>query len=164
MRRPAGDPMRGPVRWVAAALLAAGLGLAGCSAGPTSATDTKAAPPANVEAIPGTKVSKITLTEQAARRLGIQTVAVAAAPASDRVVGPLTTVVPYAAVLYDPDGGTWVYAQRAPLTYVREQVVVAAIGGTNGNEAILATGPPVGTAVVSTGVIELWGAELGVGS
>ncbi|HEU4422125.1 MAG TPA: hypothetical protein VFR67_06245 [Pilimelia sp.] len=163
MRRPAGDPMRGPGRWVAAALLAAGLGLAGCTAEPTSAHG-EAGAPANVEAIPGTEVSKVTLTEQAARRLGIQTVAVAAAPASQRARGPLTTVVPYAAVLYAPDGGTWVYAVREPLTYVREKVVVAAIGGTAGTDAILSVGPPVGTAIVLTGVIELWGTELGVGS
>ena len=34
---------------------------------------------------------------------------------------------------------------------------------TQGPEATLSAGPQVGTAIVSTGVIELYGAELGVG-
>jgi hypothetical protein len=46
------------------------------------------------------------------------------------------------------------------LTYVREKVVIASVGRT---DAVLAEGPPVGTTVVLTGLIELYGAELGIG-
>jgi hypothetical protein len=49
------------------------------------------------------------------------------------------------------------------LTYVREKVVVASVRGVGGNEAVLSMGPPAGTEIVTTGVIELYGAELGVG-
>jgi hypothetical protein len=152
--------MRSQGRWFAAALVTAGLALAGCttdtSSGASAGGATAGNGPAKVESIAGKEVKKITLTEQAAKRLDIQTTVVAAA-------GTSMTVVPYAAVLYDPDGGTWVYTNPAPLTYVREKVVVAKIGGTDGSQAFLSQGPPVGTRVVVTGAIELYGAELGVG-
>jgi hypothetical protein len=129
--------------------------------------------PATVEAIPGREVKKVTLTEQAARRVGIATVTIGSAQAvpppgagpspGTPTPGTPTTVVPYPAVLYDPEGVTWVYTVPQPLTYVREKVVVATVGGAGGTEAFLSQAPPAGTTVVTTGVIELWGAELGVG-
>jgi hypothetical protein len=178
MRTHGDDMIGGRGRWVAAALIGAlvtvGLGLAGCTAAPSSAADDEANRPAKVEAVPGESVKKVTLTEQASRRLGIRTVTVGAAPpgvppatsppsASPGQQGSSPGVVPYGAVLYDPNGVTWVYTVPQPLTYVRAKVVVATVGGTGGTEAVLSAGPPVGTTVVSTGVIELYGAELGVG-
>jgi len=66
--------------------------------------------------------------------------------------------VPWSAVVFDVHGGTWVYAQTAPRTYARKRVVVLY---TAGADAVLATGPAVGTKVVSSGVQELFGAETG---
>jgi hypothetical protein len=151
----------GVARWLAvAALIVTGLGAAGCTAGTSSsATGDDRIVPAKVEAVPGKSVKKVTLSEQASRRLGIQTVTIAAAPAAQ----PSATVVPYRAVLYDPSGGTWVYTVAQSLTYLREKVVVASVGGAGGTEAVLSEGPAVGTTIVSIGVIELYGAELGVG-
>jgi hypothetical protein len=77
-----------------------------------------------------------------------------------RVV-PTLRVVPYAAVIYDPEGKTWVYTEPKPLTFVRAPVSVAYI---DGDLAVLSEGGPAdGTAVVTVGVPELYGTELGVG-
>ena len=40
---------------------------------------------------------------------------------------------------------------------------MANVGGDQGTTAWLSAGPPVGTTVVTVGVPELYGAELGVG-
>lgn len=66
--------------------------------------------------------------------------------------------VPWSAVIFDVHGGTWVYAQTAPRTYARKRVTVQY---TAGADAVLATGPAVGTKVVSQGGQELFGAETG---
>lgn len=160
--------MRHSGRWTAAILITLGLGSAACTAPPSTAAGDHKESPAMVETIPGKDVKKVTLTEQAARRLDIKTVTIGTAQAvppggSSPSPGTPATVVPYAAVLYDPVGGTWVYTVPQPLTYVREKVMVATVGGTSGTEALLSAAPPAGTTIVTTGVIELYGAELGVG-
>lgn len=66
--------------------------------------------------------------------------------------------VPWSAVLFDVNGGTWVYAQTAPRTYARKRVVVRY---TAGADAVLATGPAQGANVVAHGGQELFGAETG---
>lgn len=66
--------------------------------------------------------------------------------------------VPWAAVVWDIHGGTWVYEQVGPRRYVRRRVVVAYTVGT---DAVLATGPSVETTVVTAGAQELFGAETG---
>jgi hypothetical protein len=161
--------MRGRRRWIALALITMALGLTGCTTSASSAaTDAGKINPAEVEAIPGKDVKKVTLTEQAARRLGIETVAIS--ESATTLPGPTgqpntpTRVVPYSTVLYDANGTTWVYTVVQPLTYVREKVVVERVGGPNGTEAVLSEGPAAGTMIVSTGVIELYGAELGIGN
>jgi len=141
-------------RRAAAILIALGLGVAACSTA-TSASDTPTEKPAKVEAIQGKNVKSVTLTEQAVKRVGVETTKVAAAATG--------TVVPYQTVLYTPDGNTWVYAVTGPRQYVREQVTIANVGGNAGDEAFLSAGPPAGTTIVKTGLIELYGAELGVG-
>ena len=52
--------------------LVAGVLLQGCSAGPAELAAPNAAPPAEVVQIEGTDRSKVTLTEDAERRLGIK--------------------------------------------------------------------------------------------
>lgn len=73
--------------------------------------------------------------------------------------GTLTKVIPYAAVIYDPQGATWVYTNPEPLTFVRHSIVVDYI---EGELAILLEGPSAGTAVVTVGAAELFGTETGV--
>lgn len=144
-------------RLMISGLVAVGLGLSGCAAKAASAGDTvNTTAESTVQDLPGTGVKQVTLTARAAQRLGIRTVAVGAA------VPP--TTVPYSAVLYAPDGSTWVYTVRQPLTYVREKVAVRVVQGANGDQAVLSQAPPAGTTIVSTGVVELYGTELGIGS
>lgn len=107
--------------------------------------------PAQVKSIPGTDTKAVVLTERAAQRLDIQTAPVALGH---------SLVIPYAAVMYDVDGATWVYVNPEPLVYVRHQIVVNLIAG---DQAMLSSGPPVGTTVVTRGAAELFGVEFGVG-
>jgi hypothetical protein len=67
-------------------------------------------------------------------------------------------VLPWSAVLYDINGGTWVYARTAPLVYSRMRIEVRRI---EGNLAVLARGPAPGTEVVTAGAAELFGTEFG---
>lgn len=119
---------------------------------------TNEAAPAHVTPIAGTDLQRVTLTERAAQRLDIKTDFVRAAPISPKGSGQ--TMIPYAAVLYDADGATWTYTNPEPLGYVRHSISVDSI---TGDQAILLDGPPVGTAVVTTGGAELLGVEFGVG-
>ena len=123
--------------------------LAAALAAATSVT----AAPAQVEDTGDAKIKKITLTLKAAERLGIQIDEVRADP-SGRLI------VPYASVLYDLAGKTWVYISAAPLTFVRGAVEVDTIIGDN---VYLSDGPPVGTKVLAAGVPEVFGTEVRVG-
>jgi hypothetical protein len=68
-------------------------------------------------------------------------------------------VIPYAAVIYDTEGNTWVYTNPEPLVFVRQPIVVDYFAG---DSAVLSEGPESGTAVVIVGGSELLGTELGV--
>lgn len=107
--------------------------------------------PAVLEPVPGTSLSRVRLSASAAERIGLETARV------QRGAG--RKVVPYSAILYDERGRTWVYASPAPLTFVRAPVVVASI---REGDALLASGPPVGTEVASVAAAELYGAEFEV--
>ncbi len=72
----------------------------------------------------------------------------------------LRKIVPYAAVIYDVHGGTWVYTKEpSALSFVRQSITVDYI---EGDLAFLMEGPAVGTEVVTVGGAELYGAETGV--
>ena len=73
--------------------------------------------------------------------------------------GAQQKIVPYAAVIYGLKGETWVYTNPEPLVFVRQSVSVDYI---EGDLAILSKGPSAGTAVVTVGGAELYGAETGV--
>ena len=83
---------------------------------------------------------KMTLTPKAAERLGIVIDEVRADPSGRRIV-------PYASVLYDLTGKTWVYISADPLTFARGAVVIDTIKGDN---VYLTDGPPAGTKVLAT--------------
>lgn len=147
--------MRYRKRSIAAALILTGLTLAGC--GKESEIHHKVEP-AHVEHIDGTELSRLTLTPKAMERLDIQTAFVQGAQVT-RSASP-RKVVPYAAVLYDASGRTWVYTQPEPHNFVRHQIAVDYI---EGNLAVLSDGPPIGTEVVTVGGAELFGTEFEVG-
>jgi hypothetical protein len=128
---------------VAVAVAATALAACGGSSGGEDGSE-----PATVEPIKGTDLNTVTLTAQAAKRLGIQTALVSELGAQ--------TTVPYGAVVYNPDGSTFTYTSPKPRVYVRAPITVARIAG---GEAILAKGPAVGTVVVTVGSQELYGSE-----
>jgi hypothetical protein len=125
--------------------------LAACGQSP-SATTEEENHPVKVEHLEGKDPTRETLTEDAARRLDIQTAAIR----DTQVNGVQRTVIPYAAILYDTQGATWAYASPEALTFVRTPIVVDRI---DGDTAILSDGPPAGTLVVTVGATELYGAE-----
>ena len=67
-------------------------------------------------------------------------------------------VLPWSAVLFDPQGGAWVYEQTAPQTFTHRRVSILRVSGT---EAVLEAGPAVGATIIITGAAELFGAEFG---
>ena len=137
--------------WTFGGLVLAAALLTGCT------PKAEAAPPpaVTVKDVEGTDLKLITLSDQATQRLGLETVEVAAT-----TIAGAKTVVPYAAVLYDLDGLTWVYTNPTGLDFVRHQITVDRIVG---GDALLTDGPPVGTKIVTVGVAELHGVEAGVG-
>jgi hypothetical protein len=153
--------MRQSSRWMAAILIIAGLALPGCTktAGETANDESG---PARVVSVGSTGAKRLTLTQQAADRLAIQTVTVRGSRATPPGGGKsaIRKVIPYEAVLYDVNGTTWVYTMPEPLTFVRGRVAVDYI---EGDLAVLSSGPPSGTAIVTAGAAELYGTELGVG-
>ena len=98
---------------------------------------------------------RVILSADAARRTGVHTVPVR----PTRVAGKPVLEIPYGAVFYDPDGGTWTYVAVQPLAFARQHITVDSI---RGGVAVLSVGPPAGTPVVSVGSAQLYGTEVGV--
>jgi hypothetical protein len=132
-------------RWMLLVPIIVALPLAACEKGASKPAKIR---PAQVERVEGSELSRVTLTEKAAERLGIET----------DLAG--RKVVPYAAVLYDAKGVTWVYTSPANLVFVRHRITVDYI---EGDTAVLTDGPPAGTRVVTVGGQELFGAEFEIG-
>ena len=121
----------------------------------TARADSPAAPIRETQATIkrlGFGLSQITLPARAAQRLDIKTGEIRDDPLGMRTA-------PFSSIIYDLDGDAWVYKVTAPLTYVREAVVIEMI---KLDHAYLKEGPPAGTQVVTVGVPELYGAEVGV--
>jgi len=138
-----------------AVLVVFALALPGC--GSRSAGDEPAANDlVTLEPIEGTDVMQVSLSEEAASRLDIQTAPVETVRASSAE----RSTIPYAAVLYDPAGDTWTYTNPEPLVFVRAPIDVIRI---EGDTALLSSGPPPGTDVVTVGAAELLGSEYEVG-
>jgi hypothetical protein len=138
-------------RWLAACLVILCLAMAGCGSAADASPDEDS--PATVQPIQGSDRSQVTLTEEAAKRVGIETEVVKSSGAGQE------SVIPLAAVLYDKDGKTWTYTVPERLTFVPKQLVISRI---EGDTAFLKSGPPPGMAVVTVGGAELLGAEYGV--
>lgn len=140
-------------RWLVVIPIIAGLQLSACQRESAPAEHVS---PAHVEHLDGSELSRLTLTTKAMERLDVQTATVSEA----RVAGSQRKVVPYAAVIYDAYGGTWVYTSPEPRVFVRHEIDIDHI---EGDIAVLSHGPDVGTAVVTVGVAELFGTEFEIG-
>jgi hypothetical protein len=141
--------MNKSIRWLALTVILLSLLLSACGA---EAIPEEEIGPVSLELIPGTDLNRVTLTEKAAERLGLETVTVG----SQQVNGKEKLVIPYAALLYDSSGQAWVYVNVEPLVFIREPITVDFI---NGNEVILSEGPDAGASVVTLGATELFGSE-----
>jgi len=108
--------------------------------------------PVTLEEVPGSELWKVTLTQRATERLGIETTEVSL---SDSAL-----VVPSSALWLDTAGVFWVYTSPEPNVYLRHAVAVT---DDDGLFAKLSEGPAAGIRVVTVGVSELFGAEVGVG-
>ena len=110
--------------------------------------------PSKLEPVKGDgDLQRVTFTAEGARRIGLRTATVRRRAKR--------TIVPYAALLYDPDGKTYVYTSPRSLEYVRAEVQVRRV---EGDRVVLSDGPPVGTEIVTVGATEVYGTELEVPS
>lgn len=121
---------------------------AGCGGG---SEEEAAVDPAAIQAIKGTDLSRVILTSEAAKRIGVRTAAARRGTAK-------RIVIPSDAVLYDPNGGAWTYTSPKRFVFVRQDITVDRI---EGERAILSSGPAPGTPVVTVGATEIWGVEYG---
>jgi hypothetical protein len=143
-------------------VLIAVIGLGGCGGTRAGTTPAGSAGPVRVASVPGTARQVVVLTGAGAARLGITTEAArpaAPAPDGDSATATEETLLPLAAVLYDRNGAAWTYTVTGPLTYERVPVTVVRVEGT---QAVVQSGPAVGTQVVTVGGAELLGAEYGI--
>src|SRR4030095_519565 len=113
-------------RWMILVLILASL-VSACA--PKASSSTKV-DPVKLEPIEGTDFKRVILTERAAQRLDIKTAEVGG------------DSIPYASVIYDTEGNTWVYTNPAPLTFVRAPIVIDHI---KGDQAVLSQGLDLGT-------------------
>lgn len=100
----------------------------------------------------GDGIHRITLSEEAARRLRLEF-------AHAKKQGDQMTL-PYTTLLYDPNGKEWVYVSLSPTTFKRAALKVTSIDG----ETVHYTeGPAEGTKIVTWGAVQLSGIEYGIG-
>jgi len=137
--------MKLKLSWLILIVMLAALSLSACAPAAPVEDEIK---PVTLEQITGTDLNRLTLTADAAKRLDVQTAEVREADGK--------MVVPYASILYEANGNTWVYVNVAPLVYVRQAIVIDSI---NGDDAILSKGPDFGSTVVTVGAAELYGSE-----
>jgi hypothetical protein len=135
-------------------LIAASISHSACSEAPSSSYSSEMAShhePAKLEPIKGTDVKRVIFSTEGAKRVGLQTA---------RVRGnSQLKVIPYAAVIYDPEGRTFTYTSPEPQVYVRERVRVDYVAG---DRVVLSEGPSVGTEIVTVGAAEVYGTEFEV--
>src|SRR5215212_1733631 len=107
-----GGAMKKHYGWMVVVLLIACMAIAACGQGSEATTEKEH--PVTVEQLDGADPTRETLTEDAAKRLDIQT----AVSSEAEVGGVKRTIIPYASVIYDTEGATWVYLNPKPLTFV----------------------------------------------
>jgi hypothetical protein len=127
------------------AVIAAGLAVSACSEVESNVRETY---PYKVEPIKGSDVQRVTMVDETAALLPVETTTV-------RRAGK-RKVVPHEALIYNPDGGSFVYTKPKAQTYVRAPVKVVRV---EGGEAVLSDGPRATTTIVTTGAAELLATE-----
>ena len=141
--------MRNNRRWTVGPLVMFVLLLSACT--PVEEEDTAGHGGAQIEAIEGTDLVRVTMDKSAAERLGMQSTPVRNAGSQK--------VIPYAAVFYGASGETWTYITPEPQIFERAPIEIDRI---KGDRAFLSEGPPSGTEVVTQGSAELFGIETGI--
>jgi hypothetical protein len=132
---------------VGLALIAAGVAPSGCTE--VEATSSAGYEPAKLHEIKGSELKQVTLTAEGAERTGLRTAPVRRSGGH--------RVVPYSALIYDAEGGTFVYTAPTPRSFLRVAVVVDRI---EGDRVLLTDGPAAGSRVVTVGAAEVYGTEL----
>jgi hypothetical protein len=127
------------------ALIAAGVAFAGCAEVESNLVEEQ---PYTLEAVEGSDIQRIKMGDETASKLDLRTAPVRRAGRR--------TVVPYSALIYNPDGDTFVYTVPGPETYLRAPVTVRRISG---DRVLLSDGPPAGTTIVTVGAAELIATE-----
>jgi len=90
-------------------------------------------------------------------KLGASRVGVATSPVKGTAA---ERVAPYAALLYNPDGSTFVYTSPKALTYRYTPITVTRIEG----DSVYFTGGPLpGSRVVTGGLPQVYGADIQLG-
>jgi hypothetical protein len=139
-------------RWLIAILVLTTLSFWSCQ---NDDNDHDFEPPSDVEDIEGSDFARVTFTERAMERIGVQTAEIIEENSS-----PIKKIVPYAALLYGNEGQTWIYTCPQPRVFIRSVVEVDRI---DGDKVYLINGPPVGTIIATVGVAEIYGAEMEIG-
>jgi hypothetical protein len=141
---------------LALALVTTMLGVTGCGQAAASEHAPATRPAAKVEAGDGSHPARITLSEEAVRRLGIETQPVRTA---NRAGASAALLIPYSAVVYDAEGGAWAFTSLSQRTYVRAPLKILSV---ENDRVTLTSGPPPGTQLVTVGAAELVGTEAGI--
>jgi hypothetical protein len=126
-------------------VLAAALTVSACSEVESNVRETY---PYKVEPIKGRDVQRVKMADETAALLPVETTTVRRAGKHK--------VVPHEALIYNPDGGAFVYTKPAAETYVRAPVKVVRV---DDDEAVLSDGPRAATTIVTTGAAELLATE-----
>jgi hypothetical protein len=127
------------------ALVASALVLGACD---EVASNLREAQPYTVEGPEDAAIKRVKMEDSTAALLPVEL-------ASVRQEGK-RKVVPHNAVIYNPDGGSFVYTKPKAETYIRAPIEIIRV---NGNSAVLSDGPPAGTKIVTTGSAELLATE-----
>ena len=107
-----------PGRWVAALALAA-LSVTACAK--TGGEEEESNRGATLDSVPGSDIGAVTLTDVAEQRIDLKTAAIEQAADGMQI--------PYAALLYDPDGKTWTFVKIGDHQFQRQPVTVDHIDG-----------------------------------
>jgi hypothetical protein len=137
--------------WMVAALVMAGLQLSACQQKPDPPAQIDLAKIEKAEST-GQALHRVRLTAKRTEELGIKTAPVR----EEQISGKLRKVIPATAVVSDQYGNAWTFTSPDSLVFVRERISVDSI---DGDLAVLADGPAVGTAVVTAGAIKLFSDE-----
>jgi hypothetical protein len=109
--------------------------------------------PARLEKIEGNPIPMVILTAAAEKRLGIEGVRFKRDSAGQRVI-------PLSALIYDNNGGTWVFTNPSQYDYHREHIRIL---HTQKDKIRIESAISDEVPIVIQGVAELYGAESGVG-